>query len=120
VRAPSVNAAACRLYNFRLGQIRVVSENCFSKVKGRWSILRNLPFAPALASKVVYTACCLLNFAESQKETMLQRWIRDFDPIDLEYTTDAVNTQTRSSLADTVRSGALSRKVQELKRMGLR
>jgi DDE superfamily endonuclease len=75
VRPPphgSVNFHACRLFNFRPGQIRVTSENCFSRLKGRWSILRGLSFKPQMSSKVVFAACCLHNFAETRKETALQ------------------------------------------------
>lgn len=67
------NRFVCRIYNFRLGQLRFVSENRYGRLKGRWTILRSIPFHAKLSSQVFMAFCCLHNFAEALGETYLKR-----------------------------------------------
>jgi DDE superfamily endonuclease len=118
----SINYLSCRLYNFRLSQIRVVSENSFSRLKGRWSILRGLPFNPELSSCVVYAACCLHNFTEKRSEAVLRSWILalNSEGIDCDHIANRVLTWSRTSKsARTATAEATAVKIGELKRMSL-
>lgn len=72
----SVNKLLCRIFNFRLGQVRVIVENTFGRLKGRWNILRRLPFAPALSARVVEACLLLHNFVEDRQQDVPQAWLR--------------------------------------------
>jgi DDE superfamily endonuclease len=118
----SINYLSCRLYNFRLSQIRVVSGNAFSRLKGRFSILRGLPFNPELSSRVVYAACCLNNFTEERSEAVLRSWILalNTEGIDCDHMANRVPTWSPTSQsARTATAEAMAVRIGELKRMGL-
>lgn len=112
------NMASCRVYNFKLGQLRVVSENSYGRLKGRWTILRSLPFHPKMAAKVVLACCCLHNFAEAMGETVLKKWLTRLPDDDIGRVTMArLSVVTPASLNST-EAGKVAR-IEVLRKMGL-
>lgn len=86
------------LYNFRLSQIRVVSENVFARLKGLWTMLRSIHFGPEIASLVVHACYCLHNFLEKRGEPILSSWLRQPTFVYIEPTSVAFDTPTRASM----------------------
>lgn len=67
-----------RLFNFRLTQLRVEVERAFGILKGRWRILKCLPFAPREAQEVVYACMALHNFLQVRiGNDCAERWMEE-------------------------------------------
>ena len=98
IRGP--NRVRCRLYNFRLSQIRVVSENCFGRLKARWAILKKIPYGPEIGSVIVQACCGLHNFLEEQGEPVLLSWLRRLSEMDVEPTGVACSNPTLTGLRE--------------------
>ena len=111
------NKARARLYSFRLSQIRVVSENCFARLKGRWTILRQIPFGPEQSGLIVYACCCLHNFVQSRGEPILNSWFRALTELDVESTDVAFSTPSLASLRRA--RGGVQRRIEIVKRLGM-
>jgi hypothetical protein len=73
-------------FNFRLAQLRVLSKNTVARLKGRWRIFRNLPFAPSDAGLVERAFCSLNNFVEGPAEGYETNWSDDLTQVDVEPT----------------------------------
>jgi hypothetical protein len=65
-----------------LGQLRVVSENAFGRLKGRFHILREIPFNPSEAGDVVLAACSLHNYLEEKSEAYKGVWAENQRELD--------------------------------------
>lgn len=64
-----------RNFNFRLSSARMVVENSFGRLKGRWKCLaKRLDIATASVSDVVLACCVLHNICEIHKEDFLPEW----------------------------------------------
>ena len=63
-------------FNKTLSRTRIVVENPFGQLKGRWRILlKRLDVKTEFAPTVVATCCMLHNFCEMSGECMLDDWI---------------------------------------------
>uniref|UniRef100_A0A9J8B1E5 C2H2-type domain-containing protein n=1 Tax=Cyprinus carpio carpio TaxID=630221 RepID=A0A9J8B1E5_CYPCA len=64
-----------RLYNYRLSSARMVIENAFGRLKGRWRcLLKRNDVNTALMSDVVAACCVLHNICEMHEEMFLPDW----------------------------------------------
>lgn len=64
-----------RHYNYRLSSARMVVENAFGRLKGRWRcLLKRNDVNTALMSDVVAVCCVLHNICELNKEVYLPDW----------------------------------------------
>ncbi|XP_041930273.1 protein ANTAGONIST OF LIKE HETEROCHROMATIN PROTEIN 1 [Alosa sapidissima] len=64
-----------RKFNYRLSSARMVVENAFGRLKGRWRCLsKRLDVATASVSDVVLACCVLHNICELNKENFLPEW----------------------------------------------
>ncbi|KAK7147951.1 hypothetical protein R3I94_010468 [Phoxinus phoxinus] len=64
-----------RHYNYRLSSARMVVENAFGRLKGRWRcLLKRNDVDTALMSDVVAVCCVLHNICELNKEVYLPDW----------------------------------------------
>lgn len=80
------HAHRCKVYNFRLSQIRVVSENCFGRLKGRWRILLCLPYGPEVSSLVIQSCYTLHNFLEQHRVPIFASWVASLLASEIEVT----------------------------------
>lgn len=69
-----------RHFNTQLNSARLVAENAFERLKGRWRCLLKRNEVDAAFMPDVVTACCILhNVCELNKEAFLPEWTADFD-----------------------------------------
>ena len=115
IRGP--NRVRCRLYNFRLSQIRVISENCFGRLKARWTILKKIPYGPEIGSVIVQACCGLHNFLEGRGEPVLLSWLRQLNERDVEPTGVACSYSTLASLHEI--PAGVKRRIEVASRLGL-
>jgi len=64
MRGPNVDSM--RRFNHLHAKMRVVVENCFGRLKGRWRVLRMLCAHPDLAACVQEVCVALHNFVEAR------------------------------------------------------
>ncbi|GLV33321.1 uncharacterized protein CBL_11760, partial [Carabus blaptoides fortunei] len=73
-------------FNVYLNKARVVVEQAFGRLKGRWRILLkridvHYTFVPNIVS-----ACCILhNFLENEKEIFVPQWLKDVEEGEMQY-----------------------------------
>lgn len=60
------NVSSMRRFNNQHAKMRVVVENAFGGLKGRWNVLRMICAHPALASSIQEVAAALHNFLEAR------------------------------------------------------
>lgn len=60
------NAVSMRRFNHLHAKMRVVVENAFGRLKGRWNVLRMICAHPGLASSIQEAAIALHNFLEAR------------------------------------------------------
>lgn len=64
-------------FNYRLSSARMVIENSFGRLKGRWRILLRKPDVHIdTMRKIIYTCFLLHNFCENYNEAVLNKWIK--------------------------------------------
>lgn len=62
-------------FNVHLSSARIVVENAFGRLKGRWRcLLKRLDVNPTFVPEVVLACTILHNFVEEQKETYIDGW----------------------------------------------
>ncbi|XP_036340350.1 protein ALP1-like [Rhagoletis pomonella] len=70
----SLNAAE-ESFNCHLSSARIVVENAFGRLKGRWRCLtKRIDVNPTFVPQVVLACAILHNFVEQQKESYLETW----------------------------------------------
>ena len=66
-------------FNFCLSRTRVVVENCFGRLKGRFRCLSNLETS-VKNTVAITSACCILhNFCELDKQEFRDEWLQEQD-----------------------------------------
>ncbi|XP_041485642.1 protein ALP1-like [Lytechinus variegatus] len=66
-------------FNFRLSSARMVVENAFGRLKGRWRrLLKRLDVETGFASDVVTTCCVLHSICEIHKDQYDEAWDREW------------------------------------------
>ena len=67
-----------RIFNYRLSRARMVIENAFGRLKGRWRCLLKRNDAATEDVPMMITACCVLhNICEVHKDEFNDAWIED-------------------------------------------
>ena len=65
-----------RNFNLRLSRARVVCENAFGRLKGRWKLLMKRNDGDIRSVPTIVTACCVLhNLCEMNKDACKEAWI---------------------------------------------
>jgi len=76
-------------FNAYLNKGRIVFENAFDRLKGRWRILLKRSEVESTFMPTLVAACCILhNICEMSKETFNSRWLTFVEEAGLEYPQD--------------------------------
>ena len=96
-----------RTFNYRLSRARVVVEDAYGRLKGRWRCLSKRNDADVSDLPELVAACCVLhNICEIHGENFNEDWLHDLDTNNV----DQVRSQQDSNSSSTCGSGEEVRK----------
>lgn len=105
------NVASMRRFNHQHAKMRVVIENAFGRLKGRWHVLRMTYAHPQLAASVQEVCVRLHNFLE-ERDAAYHDEAREDDDED-PYSSSAADT------ADSTSAAGAQRRIELVKALGL-
>lgn len=105
------NLASMRRFNHLHAKMRVVVENAFGRLKGRWHVLRMINAHPELAASVQHACILLHNFLEDRNGAY------EADPSALEE--DSSNSVVAAESDETPSSAGARRRIELVKALGL-
>lgn len=105
------NVASMRRFNHQHAKMRVVVENAFGRLKGRWHVLRMIYAHPTLAASVQELCVTLHNFLEERHGAYDEEAGADTEEEDTAYPAPDCD--------DSVTSEGAQRRIELVKALGL-